>query len=932
MPWSMSRRVRARAVATGVALVLAIGALVGPVVPAPSAAAVTGPEPTVAAPYLHWRATDSATGALVGGATFELQGPRSATGMTWNTAITVADCSAAPCTGADLDPDAGELQVTNIGNHRITAADRYRLRQTASPSGYVAPTTAASTFVEMPAGATWTAGAYSFGTYALTARAALACATGTFYSVSSAGLVRRVNNVSGTGTITDFGTFPGTLANVNALGIGSGGTTMYAVERSTSAADVLSVLRYTVASGWETVAGSAYTTGNSSSLVAGAVSRTNGRYYFGGPHQAAGSSTFSFRLHQFDPATGQRSLVGTIATSSTVAANGDMLFDSAGNLILILSGTSGVTTHTVAAATLAAATGGALAATSTTVASSVGADINGFAYESDGSVYAGNGTTVRRYDPTTWTQIGTTPVTTALTSSTDLASCAAPVSITVVKTVTGRVAATDQFTLAVRNASSTVLGTATTTGTSLGQQAARITGVNVPTGAALTIAETAASGSLTNYQSTWACTSNGAAYTSGTGASIALTTPAAPGASVVCTFTNAPLITSVVVRKVVQDSAGANPQPGVGWTVRAATTAQTGTVTAAPTASTQQTLADGAARWSLRHSATSALATIAVGETQQAGFDFASGQCTVTTAAGAVSTVALLSASGASVTGVQPGSSVDCTIVNRVRATTLTLVKAVSFGDAAPGSWPLAAVGPSGSLAGPSGTSGAASASGRITPGVAYRLSESGGPATYVQVGGWACVNQAGAAVTVSAAGEVTATQGDAVTCTVTNATAQLVVLEHIEGTATVQPSQFSLTATPAARPGLSASTVPGSDVVGTAATVQVRPGHSYALASTSEAPHLQLRFERYVGTVGEGGAVDHADASLWRAADPSTVAVAAGQTAIYRFVAAEPLAFALPYTGGVGLDQVQLLGAGVSAVGLLAGLTALLLRRRRTP
>lgn len=923
-----ARALRARLLASLSAIAILASVLLTPVLPAPAAHAVPGPEPTVPAPYLHWRAADSA-GALVGGATFELQGPRSSTSA-WGSTVTVTDCTAAPCTGADRDPDPGEFQVTNIGSHRITAADRYRLRQSASPSGYLPPSTAASTFVEMASGA-GTSGTHSFGTYALTPRPALACTTGTFYSVSNAGLVRRVTNTNGTGAISDFGTFPGTLSNVNALGIGADGTAMYALERSAGANDVVSILRYTVANGWESVAGSAYTTGNSSSLVAGAVSRTNGRFYFGGAHQAPGASTFGFRLHQFDPATGQRSLVGTIATDSTVAANGDMLFDAAGNLILVLSSASGVTTHTVAAATLAAANGATLAATSTTVASAIGADINGVAYEADGTIYASNATTVRRYDATTWTAVGTAPITTALTGSTDLASCVAPVSITVVKNVVGRVGASDQFTLSVRNAASSLLGSVTTTGAASGAQAARVSGINVPTGAALTIAETMASGSASNYQASWACTSNGAAYASGTGTTITLTTPSAQAASVVCTFTNAPLITNVVVRKVVQDATGGNPQPGGGWSVRAQPTAQGGTVTSTPSASVQQTGAlDGVARWSLRHSTSSTTVSIAVSETQQPGHAFVSGECTITAVSGATSRVALPSESGTTLSGVQPGSSIDCTIVNRARPTTLTLGKQVSFGGAAPTLWTLSGNGPSGALPGPSGVTGSTSASARITPGIAYRLTEAGGPATYAQVGTWRCANQVGTPVAVSSAGDIVATQGDDVTCTVTNATAALVVLERVESGATLRPSRFELTATPSPRPGLSPTTVVGSEAATAASTIEVLPGHAYALRSTSTAPHLQLRFERYVGVIGVDGAVDHADPTLWRSADPGSVSVGAGQSAVYRFVATEPVPFALPITGGIGIDQLRLIGGAAMALALGGALIVLLLRKRR--
>ncbi|WP_125100384.1 vWA domain-containing protein [Leucobacter chromiireducens] len=144
--------------------------------PAAAGASITplaaGPDaPGVSAPYVYWRAVDQ-DGALLGGATFELQGPRS--GGSWGTTYTIADCTSAPCTGLDRDPDPGEFQVkflspaSNPTTNSVVTASAYRVRQTVAPAGY---TLGSSAWREIPrSGNTgnWGGQTYSFGDYAST--------------------------------------------------------------------------------------------------------------------------------------------------------------------------------------------------------------------------------------------------------------------------------------------------------------------------------------------------------------------------------------------------------------------------------------------------------------------------------------------------------------------------------------------------------------------------------------------------------------------------------------------------------------------------------------------------------------------------------------------------------------------------------------------
>ena len=245
--------------------------------------------------------------------------------------------------------------------------------------------------------------------------------------------------------------------------------------------------------------------------------------------------------------------------------------------------------------------------------------------------------------------------------------------------------------------------------------------------------------------------------------------------------------------------------------------------------------------------------------------------------------------------------------------------------------WTLTATAPTtpaGSLAGPTGRTGtAATTNVAVTPGRAYRLSETGGSAAYVQAGAWRCVESTGAAVTVTNTNDVTLRTGAAVTCTVTNATATMTLLKDvITPSAGFQPSTWTVTATPAT---LTGGTLPTQSRVGAAynatagnaaSTFEVRPGHGYTL---SEAPTVSgtrlayqtLRLERLDGTT-------------WTTVDSRTItAPAPGQNVVYRFVNAPVAGPVLPLTGGMGADTFLIAG-GILLTLALGG--ALIHRRRR--
>lgn len=582
---------------------------------------------------------------------------------------------------------------------------------------------------------------------------ALVCGTGSLYSVASGGAVRQISD----GAVSSFGSWSGVgVSDVNALAIGANGDVAYAIDRSGfTAGNVSKVLRYDPVTGaWSAIPSSSYSTGLGGSLVAGAVNLSNGMYLFGGFNGDASR----FYLYQYNPTTNTFSQKGWISTPFN-AGNGDMAFDANGNLYVVASATS-TTIYTITAANLAAASGSSEISRSRTEPKTISglSGVNGIAFDTDGSIFLGNSTTVKRFNPTTFEDLGT--ITTGLSDSTDLASCNSPANLTVRKNVIDRVNAGDQFKLELKSGS-TVVSTATTTGSAKGVQSQQIGPVPVIAGQQYTISESMASGTAADYASSWSCT-NGA---SGSGTSGTVTIPNTSGASVVCTFTNTPLVAQVTVSKTVRDVDGANPQPGVGWQLGDTATPTTGTVTATPAAVQQTTSASGAVNWTLKFGTPGSRATLHPSETQQAGYQFVSGSCTVTAVDGTTRVVVQTGAAGTDVPNVAPGEKVACSFVNQLKPTELTLVKRVVndfAGTSVVSDWTLQAAGPT-PISGK--TDAAAVTDARVEPGT-YTLSESGGPAGY-SASAWVCTN--GGQPLALNGDQVSLQRGDDVVCTITN-------------------------------------------------------------------------------------------------------------------------------------------------------------------
>ncbi|QUW18290.1 SpaH/EbpB family LPXTG-anchored major pilin [Agrococcus sp. Marseille-Q4369] len=884
--------------------------------------AVGAAETSAEVPFLHWRVSPA-----VAGSSFQVEyQARSGTsifGFVWWgrwsswSSIVISDCERA-CGTHDLDPDRGEFQVTHIGTHRVandTAASQFRYRVTpaTAPAGYEWSNADARPSAQ---GAN-PGGAANLGVFELGLNPPATCTAGTFYALTTTGSVQEVTS---RGTISEFGRFVGVPdgAQMNSLGIGSGGSVVYALERqSGSASGAEAIHRYSVQDGWQRLPNTSVV--DEVSFIAGAVNLADGRYYFGG-YRGTGAST-SFELWVFDPTTGRSSVRGSFNTALTSTtgrnSNGDIAFDVLGNLFVVQDvftsqgARHGSRIYTVPAASVRA--GGALATTVTSPNfSGLSTAVNGAAFDGNGTIILGNSNTARVYDPAVGA-LRTGSVTTSLPTSGDLASCLSPATLTVEKHVVGRVASGDQFTLSVSRGA-TLVASARTSGVANGLQEEQVGPVTVLTGQTYSIAETATS-NADRYASTYSCRDeNDLEVASGDGTSGTVAIPPRGGASIVCTFRNAPLTGSVVVRKIIETTSGVR-SPVRDWQVSAGVQASSGVVDVDSTV-TQRTSAQGEARWNLSFGSSAARASVSIAEVQQDGYAFREGACLVTPISGEPTTVTLRNSPEDVVRGIAPGTSVECEFVNRELPTTLTLVNTIDFGSASTSQWTLIGANPHDPLPGPSGATGVTAS---VSPGVAYEL-DARGPATYAQIGTWVCRDQDGDAVSVAASG-VALEKGTQATCTVTHSTAHMTLLKHIDASngGALKPEMFTLQAAPDSFDGLSITSVRGSETEiangVNANRFDVRPGHGYTLTETSDLAALGLRLERRTGL------------NTWVTVTNPAVQVPAGQHYVYRFVNAPVPALALPLTGGIGSDSYVLGGGAL----VLLALAFPLFRSRRS-
>lgn len=624
-----------------------------------------GPDgPNVTTPYVYWT-VKNAGGTLIGGASFNIQGPRnnSNNNPSWSAnSATIVDNGP-----GDLDPDIGEFLVKTIGTHTVDPTRRYRIQQNAAPTGY--RFTQNNNWVsidgnrEVANSGEWTGDRHNFGNFAVEVLPSYSpvCTAGTVYAISAGGQLQRITG----GTVTAIGTSAGE-SSMNGLGIGAGGSVVYAMERTDDSTDA-EIFTFNTATGvWSSTG---HTQATSVGLVAGAVNLSTGAYIFGG------YSSNGNEFHLWRYAGGVFTKVGYIQTNMGAGGNnGDIAFNAAGDLFVIHGRGNAVTVFSVTAANFNAASGGLIPSAKSATITTSSSDVNGVAFDANGKGYLGSSSQLRSYDMPAWTNSNL--VTGSLNDSTDLASCSSPATIKLQKVVQGRSVSTDQFGLTLKQGGTT-LGTTTTSGTATGVQPQVVGPLPAVRGVTLTFEESFAAGAVAaNYATTYQCLVDGEPMSpavTGVGTSGTITIPAV-GESIVCEFVNSPLTAGVSITKMVQDTNGANATPRAGWTVQADTSATGGTIVPSRTGP-QQTEADGTVTWLLTFSAPQTRGAVAVSETQQTGYVFVSGLCVITPSVGDPIEVTLTGAGPEPLSNIAPGSQVACTYVNRAIAGSISWEK-----------------------------------------------------------------------------------------------------------------------------------------------------------------------------------------------------------------------------------------------------------------
>jgi uncharacterized repeat protein (TIGR01451 family) len=203
---------------------------------------------------------------------------------------------------------------------------------------------------------------------------------------------------------------------------------------------------------------------------------------------------------------------------------------------------------------------------------------NGIAFDNSGNLYVSgiprSTSVLTKLNPNTGAVIaGPSPLSSNAQAfaNVDLAACSLNPTLSLRKDIIARYAPGDQFTLSITGGGLREGNTTTTAGNTTGVQSEVAGPVIARSGTTYTLHETAASGNLLNYATTYSCvdTANGnAPVVSGTGASITLPFPgttvvssitlrsagtAAVAPNVVCTFTNAPLKPGIALHKSVAE-------------------------------------------------------------------------------------------------------------------------------------------------------------------------------------------------------------------------------------------------------------------------------------------------------------------------------------------------------------------------------------------
>ena len=472
--------------------------------------------------------------------------------------------------------------ASTAGTSRHSTAGTSRQHSTAATSRH--RTAAASRYRTAAASRHRTAAASRHRTAAASRRSAagrpLSCDGGTIYSYERGSDPAATGSVYALDTSTVGGSTREVAAtlvtkvpsggNANALGITKGGAAMYSVNQTTSKANSAVIHGHSTSTQtWTTYTGNS--SGAKDSFVAGAVNPATGIYYYVTYSAGSASRPGTGTVYGFNTNTTTR-ITGLIATFSlptgngTASNNGDIAFDSAGNMYVLASNGSEVGIGVVKGPIPTTGSSSGVPLTDTLLNRFADRNsYNGIAFDNSGNLYVsgipGGTSVLTKLNPNTGAVIaGPTKLSPIAQKfvNVDLAACSLNPTLSPRKDIVARYAPGDQFTLTITGGGSRDGNTATTTGDMTGVQREVAGPIIARSDTTYTLHETAASGSLLNYTTTYSCvdTANGSVHVaSGTGASITLPFPGTTVVSpnVVCTFTNAPLKPGITLQKSVAE-------------------------------------------------------------------------------------------------------------------------------------------------------------------------------------------------------------------------------------------------------------------------------------------------------------------------------------------------------------------------------------------
>ena len=361
-----------------------------------------------------------------------------------------------------------------------------------------------------------------------------------------------------TGGQTSVGTFsiPGTSGNLNGVGIYDADTDGYGEVMTgvqpANTGTARSIYQYSSITGQTTLLGAGVA---DAAVTHGAINQANGHYYYGG---VTGGT---LNVYGFNTTTNQS--MGLVASGAIPngGGNGDWAFDSQGNLYVVAGGSGAGTVNVVSVIDqkipTSAGTPVAITGTELVRIDAGGTALNAIAFAGDGYLYVAGGPRMYKVNPITGTVISNVPFATA--GTVDMASCASPNTVSIVKDFpAGRHTASDQVTMTISGDGITKGNTATTAGTASGVQPQEAGPVLVLSGQQITVTETGTGTGRPKYDSSWTCVdrNSGNVLASGTGSTGSFIVPdgGPKGVAAVCTFTNGARLPHVSLEKTASTS------------------------------------------------------------------------------------------------------------------------------------------------------------------------------------------------------------------------------------------------------------------------------------------------------------------------------------------------------------------------------------------